>query len=377
MIEENKMKKILIAPDKFKGSLSAKEVCEAIAVGLLKNDNSIEITFHPIADGGDGSLAILTNHLDLKEVSVNTQDPLGRSISANYFTSNDAAFVEVASASGLVLLTDLERNPMNTSTLGTGEIIWDAIKRGYQNIYLFLGGSATNDAGIGIAQALGFQFLDGENNTLTPVGKNLSKIKTIKNKNLFDFTEIKLTLFYDVVNPLFGENGAAYTYAPQKGATAKDVIKLDAGLVHFSALLHQLTGVDVSTIPGAGSAGGIGAGLVALCNAQMSKGFDLIAKLTNLEEKIQNSDWVISGEGKSDSQSLQGKVINGIASLCEKHQKPLTLFVGKNELTESEQRSLKINTVFSISEIAEDEEDAMLNGKRHLKVLAEKMSSLI
>jgi glycerate kinase len=365
--------KVLIAPDKFKGSLSAKEVCEAIASGLNQKEESLEIIFHPMADGGDDSLTILADHLALEEVIVDSQDPLGRTITAKYFTSNDAAFIEVASASGLVLLAESERNPLHTSTLGTGMIILDAISKGHQNIYLFLGGSATNDTGMGIAQALGFSFLDKENNILTPVGGNLSKVVSIKNNNLFDFNEIKISVFYDVLNPLYGKNGAAYIYAPQKGGTAEEVQYLDSGLINFSTVLLQHTNIDVSTIAGGGSAGGIGAGLVALCGARMGKGFELIAEITNLEERIKQSDWVISGEGRLDEQSLQGKVIDGIASLCKKHQKPLSLLVGKNDLSGKELLSLNVNQVSSISAIAKNQEDAMLNGSVYLEALAKEL----
>ena len=360
----------MIAPDKFKGSLSAKEVCEAIASGLKQKKESLEIIFHPMADGGDDSLSILADHLTLKKEIVKTQDPLDRPFTTKYFTSKKEAFIDIASASGLVLLAEHERNPLYTSTLGTGEIIWNAISKGYQNIYLFLGGSATNDAGMGIAQALGFQFLDIDNNILSPIGKNLFKVTHIKNKDLFDFNKIKITLFYDVQNTLFGINGAAYVYAPQKGATPEEVQFLDSGLEHFSKILQQLSGIDVNTIPGSGAAGGIGAGLVALCKAQMGKGFEIISKLSNLEEKIQNADWVISGEGKLDEQSLQGKVVDGIARLCQKHQKPLSLFVGKNDLPQKTYLNLKVNHIFSISHLAKNHKDAMSNGSFYLETLA-------
>lgn len=364
------MKKILIAPDKFKGSLSAKAVCEAIAIGIKQLGESMEFRFHPMADGGDDSLTILADHIDLKATTVATQDPLGRPIIAQYFTSTDAAFIEVASASGLVLLKDSERNPLQTSTFGTGKILLDAITKGFQNIYLFLGGSATNDAGMGIAHALGFQFMDSKNKVLTPIGKQLCKVHNVVNKQLFDFSKIKITLFYDVTNPLIGESGAAYVYAPQKGATAEQVQFLDRGLIHFSKVIQRQTGVDVSAFPGSGAAGGIGAGLVGLCGAQMGNGFEIISTLTRLEEKIQQVDWVISGEGKLDEQSLQGKVIDGIAKLCLKHQKPLTLFVGKNDLDKKALQGLNISHVHAITDLAKNSKDAMSNARFYLEALA-------
>lgn len=186
--------KILIAPDKFKGSLSAREVCEAIKSGLQQQNEKLEIISHPMADGGDGSLEVLTDYLDLKSQPIQTVDPLGRTMTAEYFTSADAAFIEVASASGLVLLKEEERSPFKTSTLGTGRMIAHALTNSYQQIYLFLGGSATNDAGLGIAAALGCQFLDKNRKVLEPIGENLAFIKQINCHPKFDFEKMQLTL---------------------------------------------------------------------------------------------------------------------------------------------------------------------------------------
>lgn len=363
--------KVLIAPDKFKGSLSAKAVCQAIEKGLKKRGNPVEVISHPMADGGDGSLKVLADCLDLESQMVQTFDPLGREITAQYFASSNAAFIEVASASGLVLLKEKERNPLNTSTFGTGKMILDALSKGYQKVYLFLGGSATNDAGIGIAAALGCQFLDEQKRVLQPIGENLSHINSIEPSSNFDFDfdfeNFNMTLLCDVTNPLFGKNGAAHVYAPQKGATAEDVEYLDKGLRNFSRVVLQQFGMDVSRLSGGGAAGGIGAGLTALFRAKMEKGFDVIAKLTDLEQQIQEADWVISGEGKLDRQSLQGKVIDGVAKLCKKYRKPLTLFVGKNDLPIQEAEVLGVKDIFSIYEMAENLEDAMENGARYLE----------
>lgn len=362
--------KILLCPDKFKGSLSGQEVCEAITKGLQKTHPTATIISHPMADGGDGSIEILSSHISLQKHSIEIADPLIRKITSSYYTSSDAAFIELASASGLVLLEESERNPLHTSTLGTGEMVLDAITKGYQKIYLFLGGSATNDGGIGIATALGFQFLDRSNKQLSPIGASLPFIHKIDNEEHFDFRKLDITLLCDVQNPLCGFNGAAHIYAPQKGASPEQVLFLDNGLKHYAELLKHYTGKDLSEEPGIGAAGGIGAGLVALCGAQMAKGFELIAQLTDLEKKIAAADWVISGEGKLDEQSLQGKVVDGIAQLCQQHQKPLTLFVGKNDLSEKALLALNIKHVFSIMDNAKDTKDAMSNGKKYLTALA-------
>ena len=365
--------KILIAPDKFKGSLSAQKICEAIGNGLKKNDPTIETIYHPMADGGDGSLEIISKHLALEKHFIKTVDPIGREIFTHYFTSTDAAFIEVASASGLVLLSQTERNPLLTSTIGTGKMIVDALSKGFKKIYLFLGGSATNDAGMGIATTLGFRFLDAEKNELSPIGKNLSKVKSIHSSPIFDFEEIKITLLCDVNNPMFGKNGAAYIYAPQKGASKEQVFFLDEGLKNFSHILQKHSGTEVSELSGGAAAGGVGAGLVALLNVKLESGFEIISQLTFLEKQIETADWVISGEGKLDQQSLQGKVVSGIAYLCKKHQKPLSLFVGKNELPQHQIDFLKTKHIFSILDHAKNIDDAMLNGTFYLEQSAAKL----
>lgn len=362
--------KILIAPDKFKGSLTARQVCEAINRGLQRTDPSLEVVFHPMADGGDGSVEVLKQQLSLTRQVVETVDPLGRPIAATYYTSAEAAYIEIASASGLVLLTKDERNPLLASTLGTGKMMMDALTKGYQHIYLFLGGSATNDAGMGIATALGFQFLDQNEQLLPPNGESLAHVGSIKNTGLVDFTKTRITLLCDVNNPLFGPTGAAYVYARQKGATEAQLATLDQGLRNYSEALEQQTGVDVSCLPGSGAAGGIGASLVALCGAGLVKGFATIARLTGLEDQIQAADWVISGEGRLDDQSLQGKVVSGVAALCQQYQKPLTLFVGKNDLSAQDLARLQLRQVYSITEQAKDSEDAMQNGAAYLEEMA-------
>ena len=362
--------KILIAPDKFKGSLSALEVCQAIEKGIKKKGKDLEVIIHPMADGGDGSLLVLKDYLSLSPQEILTVDPIGREISARYFTSSEAAFIEVASASGLVLLSQEERDPMKTSTFGTGIMIADAIAKGFRQVYLFLGGSATNDAGMGIASALGCQFLDEQKEIVKPIGGNLQQVKYIEARPHFDFKNINLTLLCDVINPLFGRNGAAHIYAAQKGASPEQIEYLDEGLKNVSQVLQRQTGIDVSHLPGSGAAGGIGGGLVALFAARIEKGFDVIADLTDLENRIKEADYVISGEGKLDEQSLQGKVIDGMARLCAMHGKALALMVGKNDLSQENVMALDTSPVLSIFERAINLTDAMSNGAKYLEEMA-------
>jgi len=365
-----KVKKVVIAPDKFKGTLSAKTVCKAIDAGLKKFDPQIETIHHPLADGGDGSLEILSKHLQIKGVKCPSQDPLGRPITCEYFVSDTTAFIEIASASGLVLLSESERNAATTSTYGTGLLIKDAIEKGKREIVLFLGGSATNDAGIGIAQALGFRFFDQNNEVLDPTGENLIRIQKIQKSTIDILNDIEFTLLVDVKNPLYGPNGAAYVYAQQKGADQEGIKRLDDGLRSFATILKNQTGKDISNLPGGGAAGGIAAGLVAMLNAQIKTGIDSIIELTNFEKELKDADLVISGEGRLDSQSLQGKVVKGVSELCKKHHKNLALFVGISSIDQQSAHDLSPYPVNQIMNLAKNQKDAFENGNKYLEELA-------
>ena len=383
--------RILIASDKFKGSLTAQEVGEALRRGLLRRYPETEVILHPMADGGDGSLDLLRSHLPLQDYPVETVDPLGRPLASFYagvssdfsFTSvdrNDAinstagatgnngvALVELAHASGIVLLQEAEKNPLLTSTFGSGLVMRQALEAGFQRQYLFLGGSATNDAGMGIAVAFGYRFLDGGGQAVAPSGGQLGRIREIVPPTTLP--ELQLTLLCDVDNPLYGPQGAARVYARQKGASDAEIEQLDAGLQHFAELLHKATGQDVSQLAGGGAAGGIPAGLAALLQAQIQLGFRTLAQLTHLEQAIQSADWVISGEGRLDRQSLQGKVPAGVAELCRQYGKPLTLVVGKNELDQAGMEELGVKEVLSVLEVAGSVEEAMQNGGEYLEEL--------
>ena len=253
--------KVLISPDKFKGSLSAQEVCEAIDRGVKKFDQRIETIFHPLADGGEGTLENLQSSLELESVVVEVNDPLFRPVKAEYKIGGGNAYIEMAAASGLPLLTVQERNCLYTTTYGTGELMLHAINKGVNNIYLFVGGSATNDGGIGMANALGYQFYDAENNELSPIGKELINISRIDHSKMkMDINKINLTAVCDVKNPLFGPEGAAYIYGPQKGGNEEEIKMLDKGLRNLSEVVYSTLGKDIANLEGGGAAGGISAG---------------------------------------------------------------------------------------------------------------------
>jgi glycerate kinase len=329
---------ILIAPDKFKGSLSASEVCNAVSDALLELNPSLRITKVPLADGGEGTFEILVDQSKGRIKKVVVLDPLQRPIEAEYGLSEDGtiAFIEMAKASGLQLLREGERNPLYTTTIGTGQLIKDALDEGVTNIILGIGGSATNDAGIGMAHALGYRFLDRENSNLIPVGKSLSMIHNIDKSGVdVRLQTIAFTVLCDVTNPLFGPQGAASVYGPQKGATALMVEELDTGLKHLADLVNNAYAYDLN-FPGAGAAGGLGAGAKLFLHATLKKGIDYICQITDLEEKIKNCELVITGEGKVDQQSLSGKVVAHVYAMAKKYQKRVFILCGQCTLSPNE-----------------------------------------
>jgi glycerate kinase len=360
--------KILIASDKFKGSLSSQEVGLAIKNGVHNIVNS-ECLIHQMADGGDGSLEVLESFLNLEKVHCQANDPLGRNNDSFYYTNGHTAYVELAIATGLVRLNENERNPMHTSTYGTGQQILDAIHSGHKKIYLFLGGSSTNDCGTGIASALGYRFLDGDQNMLAPTGMNLKHIRFIDDEG-FKYRDIEVHIVCDVNNPLYGEKGASMVYARQKGASQDEIKWLDEGLRNFAQLIRDTRNIDINQIAGAGAAGGIGAGLTALMNAEMIGGFQFISELTNLEEAIKTADIVISGEGKIDESSLHGKVINGISELCKKYQKPLYLFCGAKGISTESEKNMGVEKIYAIMDVAGTRDEAMSKSSILLSQLA-------
>ena len=354
--------KIIIAPDKFKGSLTSEEVCNAIEEGIRKKrDDSPEVLSFPMADGGDGFNIVLQHYFRTEAIDVETVDPLGRAMKASYQwnASTRVAIIEMATASGLVLLKSEERNPLRTSTYGTGLLIKDALQRGATRVILGLGGSATNDAGIGILAALGFSFINEAGKALEPAGGSLSQIASIVSP--VNLPEISFEIAADVENPLFGTKGAAYVYGPQKGADRSMVELLDNGLRDFAALIKMKMSVDIASFPGAGAAGGIAAGLSAFFKLDMKKGVELVLNANKLEEELPNADLLITGEGRIDDQSGSGKVVGTIASLAKKYKIPCIAFCGLLEASERELADLGVTAAFAIADPDRSTEENMRN----------------
>lgn len=320
--------RILIAPDKFKGCLTSGEVASALREGFASVYPQADFDLAGLADGGEGTAEIFhqAHHAVWREVPAH--DPLGRKIVARYAWLKDRrlAVIPMSAASGLTLLQPSERNPLRTSTWGAGELIRDAIARGAAEIYVALGGSATTDAGAGMAAALGWQFRDQQGNLVHPVPENFLRICRIVPPPHPVNGVVKGLC--DVDNPLLGEKGAARFFGPQKGATPEMVETLEAALSHFSSLCTREAQVDYRSVPGAGAAGGMGFGLLAFCGASLQSGVDEVASWLDLDRRIQAADLVVTGEGAIDPQTEQGKAPAGVAARARRYGKPVLAFTG-------------------------------------------------
>ena len=324
------MQRVTLAIDSFKGSLSSSEVSEAFARGWRELLPECEIEIIPIADGGEGTLEALIEAMNGCYVEVEVHDPLHRPIKARYgiVEQEHTAIIEMATASGLTLLQEEERNPMKTSTFGTGEMIADAIERGCRRVLIAIGGSATNDCGVGLFRALGFRFFDREGCEVMGRGKDLEKISTIDDsQRITALDECEFIVACDVTNPLYGERGAAYIFAPQKGADSDMVEALDRGLRNFARVVEEFNGCSIGEMEGAGAAGGLGGALHALLGAKLKRGVDMVLDLLGVEQTIASSNLVITGEGRLDHQTLMGKAPSGVLAIARRYNIP-TIAIG-------------------------------------------------
>jgi len=345
--------RIVIAPDSFKECLSATSVAAAISAGVKKVNPEAEMVCIPVADGGEGTVEAIvsaTNGIIKETPSV---DALNRPIRSFYGILGDGktAVIEMAAASGIELIAPEERNPLITSTYGTGLLLKAAMDDGFKNIILAIGGSATNDGGAGMAQALGFDLQDKNEEPIGLGGGSLADLYSIDSSHVHPLlSTVKITIACDVRNPLLGTSGATIVYGPQKGATPPMLDILEENMAHFATILQQKFGTSFAEIPGSGAAGGLGAGLLAFCKAQLISGFDLINQLTRLEDQISRADLVFTAEGRIDSQTAFGKTISGVAQLGKKYQVPVIALAGKIEDDLTRLYSQGITAVFAIGD---------------------------
>ena len=323
--------KILIAPDSFKESLTSIEVADYLKEGFKKADKNFEITKLPLADGGEGTVKSLVAATDGEIKKKEVTDPLGNKVEAIYGILGDekTGVIEMATASGLPLVPKDKRNPARTTTYGTGELIKAALDQGCTKLIIGIGGSATNDCGVGMAQALGGKFLDEDGKQIGYGGRYLKDIEKIDLSQLDSrIAETEIEVACDVDNPLYGKNGAAYIYGPQKGASKKQVKKLDNGLRHIAEIIKDDLGKEVNEIPGAGAAGGLGAGLSAFLNAKLRPGIKIVMEASKIEEKMKYVDLVVTGEGKIDGQTCSGKTPVGVSRIAKKKDIPVIAVAG-------------------------------------------------
>ncbi|MBU1101160.1 MAG: glycerate kinase [Bacteroidetes bacterium] len=372
---------ILIAIDSFKGSISSYDAASAIERGLKKIDSNVKVEKVPLADGGEGTVEAIISYAKGSYVTATVHDPLMRNVSAVYglFNNNETAVLEMAAASGIGLLSEDERDPAIATTYGTGELILDALNKNCGSIIIGIGGSATNDGGVGMAMALGAKLLDYDGQDIGYEPQNFSKLYSI------DFSQIdpriknmKITVLCDVNNPLVGKNGASHVYGSQKGADKKMIELLDANLKHLADVTEMELGRSFRNIAGAGAAGGLGFGLVAFLGARLQSGINFLTEFVNLEKKIRESDIVITGEGKVDSQTMFNKLPVGIAELAKKHNKKTICIAGQFEKEAFRMHGEQFDEMYFIMEEVVNNEDAMSNAAEHLeRIASEKLKHLL
>ncbi|MGA9225100.1 MAG: glycerate kinase [Mesobacillus sp.] len=375
--------KVIIAVDSFKGSVSSLKAGEAIKIGVLQALPEAEAKVFHMADGGEGTVEALIHARGGEKIAVDVHGPLLDSVMAEYtvfpYNGQDHVFIESAASCGLTLIPTANRTPMKTNTYGVGEQIKDGIQRGYRHFILSLGGSATNDGGTGMLQALGWQFFDQNGTLLGMEGNPLLKVASMSSANAMkEIAECTFTIASDVLNPFYGPEGAAHIFARQKGANEAEIAVLDAGLERFSSILLKETGKDVQHINGAGAAGGLGGAMAACLNAKMMSGAEILMEIIGLKEKIEAADLVFTGEGSLDQQSLLGKVPVTIAKYAKQHNKKVIGLAGRID-TELEKINEHLDAVFSIQTQCRTLEEAMEHDItiKQLQVTAEQVMRLI
>ncbi|MDR0659399.1 MAG: glycerate kinase [Prevotellaceae bacterium] len=371
--------RVLVAPDSFKENLDAKQVSAAIEKGIKNADPLSEIQLCPMADGGEGSMQTLVEYTQGSYVDLHVCNPLLTPIPASYGVLGDGETVVVESAAtiGLGLLKQEERNPLKTSSYGVGLLIRHAIGSGYRKIVICIGGTATNDGGAGMLQAMGCYLYKNDGKCISTGNQALSEVYGIDTSKMDDLLDgCELILASDVINPLLGANGATYVFAQQKGANEKDLPLLESNLKYYAAIIAKTAGTDFSSCPGAGAAGGLGFAFMSLMGAKMRKGVELMIELLNVEAAVTEADIIFTGEGSVDFQTSFGKVISGIAALGQKHDKPVAALCGRKVGDMSELYKAGLTAVFSIADSPMSIEKSMSDAESLLENQAEQVMRL-
>ncbi len=344
--------KIVIAPQSFKGSLSAREVAGAMANGIRRVLSDVTLVLLPMADGGEGTVDALVSATGGRLINSEVTGPLGEKVVATWgiLSNGTTAVIEMAAASGLTLVPPEMLNPMVATTYGTGELIQAALDAGCHQLIIGIGGSATNDGGAGMAQALGARLLDTKGNELPRGGATLAHLKRIDTSGLdARLKACKVTVACDVTNPLCGEHGASWVYGPQKGATKDMCRQLDKALANYAVVIKRYLGIDITDMPGGGAAGGLGAGLVAFLGAELKPGIDVISEATGLSEHLKGASLVLTGEGRLDAQTVFGKTVAGVAARAKAAGVPVVAITGELSITNEELKHYGIDVALSIA----------------------------
>ncbi|MEQ5972825.1 glycerate kinase [Serratia liquefaciens] len=373
------LKKVVIAPDSFKESLSALEVAEAIERGFRQIFPQVQYVKLPMADGGEGTVDSMVAATGGEIVTVAVTGPLGQPVQAFYglLGEGETAVIEMAAASGLHLAPKAQRDPRMTTSYGTGELIQAALDRGVKTIILGIGGSATNDGGAGMMQALGARLLDENRQALPPGGAALAQLAYIDLSGVDPrLQQVSITAACDVDNPLCGANGASAVFGPQKGATPEMVTQLDAALRHYGTLLEQATGREIINAPGAGAAGGMGAALLGMLNARLRPGIEIVIETLQLEEALRDADLVITGEGRLDSQSIHGKTPIGVARVAKRFGLPVIGIAGSLSKDYQVVHQHGIDAAFSVLDRVVSLEEALAEAADNLEVTARNVAAV-
>ncbi|MGL5414716.1 MAG: glycerate kinase [Clostridium sp.] len=374
--------KFVLAPDSFKESMTSKEACTAMERGIKKVIKNAECIKVPMADGGEGTVEALVNGTNGRFEKVIVTQPMAeeRKITALYGILGDGkrAVIEMAQASGIGLVKKENRNPLLATTYGTGEIILDALNKGVENIIIGIGGSATNDGGAGMLMALGVKFYDKEGKELEFGGEELLRLEEIDISGLDKrIKDTSIEVACDVINPLVGEFGASRVFGPQKGATEEMVETLDKALTNYARVIQKDLGVEVKDIEGSGAAGGLGAAFLAFLNGRLKRGVDLVIEHSGLKEKVRNADYVFTGEGSIDSQTIFGKTPMGVAKIAKLENVKVIAFGGKVEEGSENLYEVGIDGMFSILRGVTDLDTALKNGEKNLEKTVENVVRIL
>jgi len=373
----------VIAPDSFKGSLTAKQVSIAIEKGIKNIYPKAQFELIPMADGGEGTVQALTDATQGKFIQEQVTDPLGNQVNAKYgiLGNSDTAVIEMSSASGIQFVDENTHNPMKATTYGTGQLMISALNHGAKKIIMGIGGSATNDGGAGMAQALGVKLLDQEDKEIHSGGGYLNQLAKIDMSTIDPrIANTQILIASDVTNPLVGENGASAIFGPQKGATPAMIVQLDKNLTHYAKIIERDLGISLQEFPGAGAAGGLGAGLMAFTNSEMKQGIDIVVKFSSLKQRAKNADFVFTGEGGIDYQTKFGKTPYGVALATKKvaPEAPVIVLAGNvgKDIQTLYQKNI-IDAIFSTPAGAKPLEEAIKEGPQDIELAAENVARLI